>query len=205
MIGPARNPQDSPSRNSRFGVTIKCVEAATLRTGRLVLLPLGPADLDETAALYSDDEVMRHVAGGTRDRASTAESLKAAADCWRNKGWGPWAIRDATTGAFLGEGGLQPTSHHGETEGTIEADFGYTLCRRSWGKGYAAEAGEVMLADAWRRYDGSVIHAVVTPDNTESQKVLRKLGFSRTGTITLAGETHQLWAADRTPEAGCGS
>lgn len=176
------------------------MESQTLHTERLVLLPLGPADLDETAALFADPEVMRYVAPGVMDRATTAELLEAAARSWRTGGYGPWAIRDATTGAFLGEGGLRPFPEEldpADLEAGPEVEFGYTFCRRSWGQGYAIEAGEVMLQDAWTRYRGSVIHAIVTSDNLPSQKVLRRLGFTNVGRLVHLDRPHQLWAITR--------
>ena len=53
------------------------MDAPSLRTKRLVLLPLGSADLDEAAALFADARVMVHVDGGTRDRSPTALLLQA--------------------------------------------------------------------------------------------------------------------------------
>ena len=77
------------------------MESSTLHTERLVLLQLGPADLDETAALYGDPEVMRDVAGGMKDRAQTAEMLEKVAESWRVRGYGLWAIRDSASGASI--------------------------------------------------------------------------------------------------------
>jgi RimJ/RimL family protein N-acetyltransferase len=193
------------------------VDLLTLRTERLVLLPLGPADLDETAALYGDPDVMRFVAGGVMGRAPTADRLDTVAECWRIHGFGLWSIRDAETGAFLGEGGLQRVSRpegdgphedgpHGDGPDRdghdiptgVEVEFGYTLCRRGWGHGYASEAGTAMLDDAWGRYRGSDIHAFVTADNLQSQKVLEKLGFTTvTDNLAVDGRSHQLWVASR--------
>jgi RimJ/RimL family protein N-acetyltransferase len=176
------------------------VASETLHTERLVLLPLGPADLDEAAALFADPEVMRFVADGAMDRSATAKWLEDVARSWRSRGFGLWAIRDAATGAFLGEGGLQTfpgALSLPDLEVDPEVDFGYTFCRRSWGQGYSIEAGEVMLEDAWRRYRGSVIHAIVTSDNIPSQKVLRKLGFARVERLEHLDRPHQLWAVTR--------
>ena len=64
--------------------------APTLFTDRLVLMPLGPADLDEVAALLADPEVMRHVDGGMRSRPETADLLASA-----ERNWKKWMIRRA--------------------------------------------------------------------------------------------------------------
>jgi len=166
-----------------------------LRTERLVLLPLCAADIDEIAALFADAEVMRHVAGGVITRSETAETLAASERSWQSNGWGRWAIRDADTGGLLGEGGLRPTT---EIEGVV-ADFGFILGRRGWGTGLASEAGEAIVDDAWRRYGGDLIHAIVLPENTASSSVLRQLGFTMTGIRTMLGQAHQIWVTSRKP------
>lgn len=167
--------------------------APTLLTDRLVMIPLGPGDLDEIAALYADAEVMRHVAEGVRTRPETAETLAAAEKNWKTQGWGLWAIRDSTTGGLVGEGGLQPLH---DVDGA-SVDFGYTLGRRHWGKGIATEAGEIMLADAWTRYEGDTIHAVVDPDHLASQAVLKKLRFRRQGRQMVGATEQDVWAIRR--------
>lgn len=156
-------------------------------------MPLGPADLDEVAALLADPEVMRHVDGGVRTRPETADALAANDRNWKKVGWGLWAIRDATTGGLVGEGGLQPVD---DVEG-IAVDFGLTLGRRHWGKGLASEAGAVILDDAWARYDGDTIHAVVSLENDSSRAVLERLGFRRADTTLIRGTTQELWAVER--------
>lgn len=65
--------------------------------------------------------------------------------------------------------------------GDAEAELGYWIARDCWGRGYATEAGQAVLALA----DGSLrlprIGARRMLDNTRSAKVLRKLGFQPTG------------------------
>lgn len=169
------------------------MDASALRTDRLVLLPLGAADIDEIAALFADTEVMRHAAGGAITRAGTAEVLSASELSWQSNGWGRWAIRDATTGGLLGEGGLRPTTN---IDGTA-TDFVITLGRRGWGSGLAFEASAAIIDDAWRRYGGDLIHSLVSPEDVSSSSVLRHLGFTMTGVGTIRGQTHQIWVISR--------
>lgn len=157
-------------------------------------MPLSSADLDEVGALYSDDKVMEFVDGGIRTREQTKSALAAAERCWRAEGWGLWAIRDATTGGLIGEGGLQ---HLFDVDGA-PVDFGFTIARRFWHDGYATEAGHVILLDAWERYDGDLIHAVTHPDNAGSEATLHKLGFRLVEDRLIHGERQNLWEVQRT-------
>jgi len=157
------------------------------------MLPLSTADLDEAAAMLGDPRVMRYVDGGTRDRANTTRALEANERCWAANGWGLWAIRDVTSGAFVGQAGLQPvTEIHGAT-----AEFSIIVSRRSWGTGVATEAGHAIVFDAWQRYSGSEIHAVVHPDDPASGPLLRKLGFRLQDEGLIGGEMVQVWHIQR--------
>ncbi len=169
------------------------MDAPALRTERLVILPLSSADIDEVAALYGDLEVMRHVSGGILTRAQTNDALATSERSWEVNGWGLWAIRDATTGGLLGEGGVRPFTEIAD----VAANFGVTLGRRSWGSGLATEAGRAILADTWTRFAGPLIHAVVQPDNKPSAAVLRHLGFTLTGVQNSSGQPLQIWVIGR--------
>lgn len=169
------------------------MSASPLRTERTILLPLGANDLDEVGALYGDPAVMEFVDGGVRTREQTKSALAAAERCWKAEGWGLWAVRDAETGGLIGEAGLQ---HLFEVDGA-PVEFGVTLAKRYWGKGLATEAGHVILGDAWERYSGDLIHAVVHPENTASARVLHKLGFHRVEDRLIHGETQHLWEIQR--------
>jgi len=157
------------------------VSASPLRTARTVLIPLSVADLDEVAALYGDEEVMRYLDGGTRTREETRSNLQAAERCWRAEGWGRWAIRDADTGGLVGEGGLQ---HNFDIEGA-PVSFSIVVSRRVWNQGYGTEAGHVILDDAWDRYAADAVHAVVHPDNQAAAALLRKLAFHKAENLSL--------------------
>lgn len=158
-----------------------------------MLLPLGGADLDEAAALFADPRVMFHIDGGTRDRSTTSNVLQANERCWNAEGWGLWAVRDAASGAFLGQGGLQRiTELHG-----AEVEFSMIVGRRSWQKGIATEAANAILYDAWERFGGNLIHALVHPDNVAVGPFLRRVGFRRDADELVRGETLEVWHTQR--------
>ena len=169
------------------------MSASPLRTERTILIPLSTADLDEVGALYRDESVMEFIDGGVRTREQTKSSLAAAERCWKAEGWGLWAIRDAATGGLIGESGLQ---HLFDVEGAT-VDFGFTIAKRHWGRGYATEAGHVILLDAWDRFPGDLIHAVTHPDNAASASVLHKLGFREVEQRMVHGSPQRIWEIQR--------
>ena len=65
-------------------------------------------------------------------------------------------------------------------EGAVE--LGYWLTPSAWGRGYATEAALAMLAHARHALGVSRVQAGHFADNPASGRVLRKLGFTPTGT-----------------------
>ena len=141
---------------------------AELRTQRLFMRRAQPQDLDAMHALVSDVEVARMTATWPipPDRAFTATRCK------------PMDPADGMAGPVF----------HGDAlvgmMGAFRGGLGYAIARPHWGKGYATEIGQALIAHVWSRYDWPDLTAVVLEDNPASMRVLEKLGFSETGPTT---------------------
>src|SRR5580765_3548983 len=79
----------------------------TLRTARLVLTPVGGADLPDLRAIKADPRVFAIMLGGVRNATETAEELARDVIAWGAKGYGIWAIREAEDRRFVGLTGLE--------------------------------------------------------------------------------------------------
>ena len=64
-----------------------------------------------------------------------------------------------------------------ELDGGHWLEWGYRLVPGARGKGYATEASLALLEVASRDYAGELL-GIIHPDNQNSQKVIRKLGFA---------------------------
>ena len=62
-------------------------------------------------------------------------------------------------------------------------EFGYTVFEEFRGRGYATEAARALMA--WAQHEHAIRHfiASVSPGNTASLAIVRKLGFVETGTL----------------------
>lgn len=87
-----------------------------------------------------------------------------------------------------------------------EAEIGYWLGESFWGKGYATEALQAMIAYSFEKLRLTRLLAGAYQENIPSQKVLEKRGFRHRQTIEhffskLTGETHtaMLYALAATP------
>ncbi|MGW4821558.1 GNAT family N-acetyltransferase [Streptomyces sp. NPDC004227] len=153
-----------------------------MRTQRLVMEPIRREDSNDLfEAVVSQDSVMRWLATGRADSRSAAEVMcDDHVAHWARNGYGDFAVRDATSHAFLGRVGLRNRAGYG-------VDLGFAIHPRAQGRGIAAEAGRACLDLAFRRLKLPAIFAFVLPGNMASIAVLRRLGAQEAGTVRSSG------------------
>ena len=160
----------------------------TIETARLTLRPFRETDARRIAYLAGDYDVARFCG-----RVPHPYSLKMAID-WlathpeklESRAEFPLAIeleRDGLIGSIgvnrLGEGEDAPW------------ELGYWLGKPYWGVGYATEAARALMDWARCELGVRVFTAGHFTDNPVSGKVLRKLGFVRSGSAELFGLARQ--------------
>lgn len=74
-----------------------------------------------------------------------------------------------------------------------QPDLGFAFLPNDIGKGYGYEIASAILKLAYKQYKLKTILAIVSKDNAASIALLNKLGFQNQTTITLAGETEELY------------
>lgn len=70
---------------------------------------------------------------------------------------------------------FHPDTNHWWGEGA--AELGYWIAEEHWGNGYAVEASEMLIKRAFDDLDVNQIYASYRIENTQSKRVLEKLGF----------------------------
>ena len=76
--------------------------------------------------------------------------------------------------------------------GDDSAELGYWVAEEFWGRGYAVEASRALIKRAFYELDVKVIYATYRCENSQSKRVLEKLGFEFHGELTninYLGET----------------
>ncbi|MFD1371730.1 GNAT family N-acetyltransferase [Actinoplanes sichuanensis] len=143
-----------------------------LTTVRLRLRPFTSGDVQAVHAYASDPEVTRYMDWGPNTPAeSEAFVAEAAAPA---DGVQPFAIEHE--GHLIGAVELRVT---GRTH--ARGEFGYTLARSAWGRGFATEAATAVLAYAFDRVGLHRVAATCDPANTASRRVLEKAGLTYEG------------------------
>lgn len=155
-----------------------------LETERLRLRGFRADDLDAYAAMYGDPEVMRYLVGGgpepwDRDRAW--RHMAFLLGHWLLRGYGTWVMELRETGAFLGTVGFA------DPEGWPGCELAWTLARRWWGHGYAAEGARAALDYAWTVLSKEHVISLIHPENRASIRVAERVGELPEGRVVHLG------------------
>jgi RimJ/RimL family protein N-acetyltransferase len=151
-----------------------------LRTERLILRRLVPADVDGLTELDSDPAVMRLLTNGrpTPRDVIADEVLPAQLRIYeRFPRLGRWAALDPGSGEFLGWFALDPD------EDGRGAELGYRLRRAVWGRGLATEGARALVAYALDEVGLDRVWAQTMAVNTASRRVLEKAGLRHVRTF----------------------
>ncbi|MDZ8032049.1 MULTISPECIES: GNAT family N-acetyltransferase [unclassified Nostoc] len=156
-----------------------------LETERLIFRSWIPeSDAEQAFAIYSDPEVTHFLGKSSRvtsiesQRQRLIEGIERMHQ--RNNGTGAWAIVEKESTTIVGTILLKQLP---DKDGLPTQDYevGWELRRASWGKGYATEAGRVMLNYGFSVLNLPVIYAVVKPENHGSIRVTKRLGMKPIG------------------------
>ena len=149
----------------------------TLDTARLRLRWLELRDVPALYAVFGDAEVCRYWSRPPMPGLSAAVALRTDILArFAERSLFQWGIAARDDDRVIGTATLAGLSAEHR-----RAEVGYALARDAWGRGYATEAVEALVAFA---FDALALHrleADVDPRNARSIRVLERLGFTREG------------------------
>ena len=164
-----------------------------LRTGRLLLTPVGGADRTELRALKADPLVHAVMLGGVRGAQQADEDLAEDVIHWGAHGYGIWAVRECSTNQLVGLTGLQA-----RPDGRGIA-LRFAFRPQAQGRGLAREAAGAALRYGHERAGLRRIVAVAREENTASRQVLGSIGMRAESRFTQNGFTMLLYASMAEP------
>jgi RimJ/RimL family protein N-acetyltransferase len=163
----------------------------TLRTARLVLTPVGGADLADLRAIKADPRVFAILLGGVRNAADTADDLARDVVAWGANGYGMWAVREAEDRRFMGITGLED-----RPDGRGVA-LRFALWPEAQGRGLAREAAGAALRFGHDQARLRRIVAVARETNFASRTVLGSIGMVPCEEFTQHGHAMILFESVR--------
>jgi RimJ/RimL family protein N-acetyltransferase len=164
-----------------------------LETERLILREWTPDDAAAMFEICRDAEVMRYIGTGKPyETLGEAEKfLEWAVEYQRKNGFCRWAAIEKRSGKIVGSCGFA------YPHGTPEVELGYLFDRAVWGKGFATEAARACLNYGFEKLEFREIIAITDLENTASQRVLEKIGFTRRGVEKIDGDESLVYLARR--------
>jgi RimJ/RimL family protein N-acetyltransferase len=125
--------------------------------------------------MHADPEVMAD-AGGPLDRSASDAKFDRYVAAFEQHGFTRWAV-ESLDGGFLGYAGIMPSPPAHPLGPHV--DIGWRLVRSAWGRGYATEASEAALHDAFTRCGLPEILAYAASNNRRSLAVMARLRLRR--------------------------
>jgi ribosomal-protein-alanine N-acetyltransferase len=150
-----------------------------ITTPRLLLRKFKRGDAAAVFAYASDPEVALYTLWDRhRDVKTTRKFVEMVLKAYKQGRPAPWAIVLRGEDRLIGAIGLRNwVLEH------ARAEVGYVVAREHWGKGYASEALQAVLAFGFSRMQVNRIEAKCVPENRASSRVLEKGGMHCEGLL----------------------
>jgi len=166
-------------------------------TDRLAIRAYHPDDLRQLHAVLYSDEAAMALLGGPRDLPGTRAALERSMNQQELAGYSFWPVFERESGLLVGEAGLFPLAPDGP-----DVALGYAFGEPYWGKGYATEAATAVLIEAFGPLDLDHVVAITREANSDSRRVLTKLGFRMEGLRHVWGAEQLFFTLQREPARG---
>ncbi len=155
-------------------ISLVLAEHRRLVTERLILRPITLNDAEDMYLYASNDQVTRFIFSTHVSLADTKENI---AVYFLKEPLGKYGIELKLTGQMIGSIDLRVN----ETQQT--AELGYCLNQNFWGQGLIAEAGTGLLKMGFETLGLIRIFAIHDERNSNSGRVMQKLGMTKNGRI----------------------
>ena len=147
-----------------------------LRTDRLYLRRWRATDLQPFATLNADPRVMEHFPAQFSCEESDALAARIE-DHFEQHGFGLWAVEIVNIAPFAGFIGLSVPRF--EAHFTPCVEIGWRLAAEFWGRGYATEGAQAVVAFGFEQLLLPEIVSFTVPSNLRSRRVMERLGMTR--------------------------
>jgi RimJ/RimL family protein N-acetyltransferase len=168
-----------------------------VETARLVLRGHRLDDFADSAAMWADPSVTRHIGGKPSTREEAWTRFLRYLGHWAAMGFGYWVVSERGSGRFVGEVGF--ADYKREIEPSLEGamEIGWVLSPSAHGKGFATEAANAALAWGTGHFASTRIVCLIDPENEPSIRVAEKCGFKEIGRTTYKGDPTIVFERER--------
>lgn len=160
----------------------------TVETPRLLLRGHTAADLADSAAMWADPEVTRHIGGRPFTREETWGKILRAAGHWALFGYGYWVVCERASGRFAGEVGFANFERDIDPPFGDAPEGGWVLAPWAHGRGYATEAVQAALGWLEGRMGPARTVCLINRGHARSIRVAEKCGYRSWVETTYHGD-----------------
>lgn len=165
-----------------------------LETSRLHIRPIQSSDSHSLFIYRSDPETNRYLSLVPQSVGDVADFIAKTSDKINLPGtWFQLVLVEKASGNLIGDIGL----HFLETDAeNMQVEIGYTLDRNHRGQGYASEALRRIIDFLVNDLKKHRIIASIDPTNTDSIRLIERLGFRKEAHFVKSLFFHGQWVDD---------
>lgn len=149
-----------------------------IETERLIIRPYAPGDAPALLPILGDPQTMAFWPQPFSAQR-VAEWVATNAQRHLTEGWGRCAVLLRQGRVQIGDAGVVRTT----IDGTPAYDLGYIIHHPYWRQGYALEAAQALMRDAFARLGVDALYANMATDHTGSRRVAERLGMRQVRTF----------------------
>ena len=149
----------------------------TLVTERLTLTPVAVSDLEDLVTLWADPAFATAIFPAPLNSEDVWFRLLRDIGHWEALGYGNWAIRETSTGAYVGSVGVLDF-HRILTPAFDAPELGGGGAPRFQGRGFAFEALSAALAWCDDALNAPRTVCMISPDNAPSHALAKRAGYA---------------------------
>ncbi|MEL6204258.1 MAG: GNAT family N-acetyltransferase [Pseudomonadota bacterium] len=154
----------------------------SIETARLLLRPHELTDFSNVRDMWADPWVVQHIFDRVQTEADSWSRLLRYRGHWDLLGYGYWAVINRESRAFLGEVGFADYRREIEPPFSGRPEAGWVMAAHAHGQGFAREAMDAALDWLETNMDAPRTVAMITPENTNSIRLAKALGYELTRT-----------------------
>ncbi|MCD0473822.1 GNAT family N-acetyltransferase [Flavobacterium sp. EDS] len=157
-------------------------------TERLILRELEYTDENDLFEMDSDPEVHLYIENNpVKEISEITKVIEMLKKQYQENGIARWAVVDKQTNECVGWSGLKYFNESLNKHNNFY-ELGYRFKKKHWGKGFATEAAIAILNYGFSNLKVDSVFAITDPNNSNSKKVLTKLGFDFQETFDYEGD-----------------
>lgn len=171
----------------------------TINTARITLRAMRPGDFDRFAEIWAMADVVRHIGGVPRDRATSWIRFLTNAGHWQMTGYGQWAIEYHETKEMIGHVGFFLNDRGLDADWDRVPEAGWVLVPELHGKGLGREA--VKAAHDWfDRVITGPTACLIHPENAASLRIAERLGYAMVDEATYMDRPARMMLRKSVPQ-----